>query len=787
MKRICRKMLSYPASKACILQKEMNNRLNVFVSLRETFNQMKSILFLLLIFLVGCSGFEKKADDTKQVKEPDFAIVLTKNADSTYLITADQLKKYWKEITGRNLEVLNKAPSYITGIYLGYNFAGSPLIDSLNTLKEDGFIISIKKDSIFLTGKNPKATLYAVNTFLEEYLGCIKLSDTEDFIPKMENIQFESSFKIYNPAFDFRRALFPAQKNESYRQWYKLESLDDWGMFVHTFHRLMPPEEYFAEHPEYYSLINGRRLQDAQLCLSNPNVIDKLIENLGEEIAKKPEKTYWSVSQNDAINFCECENCEKLYDKYGSISGVYIEMANTIARAFPEKQISTLAYQFTRSAPKNITPDVNVNIMFCSIECNRGMPLTDDDRSEAFVKDMKNWSRLTNNIFVWDYVVQFKNYLCPFPNFPVLQPNIQFFKDNNIEMMFEQGSGGNWSDLVELKQYLVAKLLWDTDVNVDSLATRFINAYYGGGGPYIKKYYESINKEMKEHSGDQFLNIYGFPSDYTKSFLSPDLMLYYKSLMDEAEKAVGHDSLLLDRIKRTRLSVDFAFVDISINNYFEEMPAIIDGENGKEINPLIIRLLQNMVNCAKTRDNIKINERGFKLLDYKKYAFDKLNSMLKSNKLKKANIKISTTYSDKYPVGGERALNDNLFGSLDFHHNWLGFEGEDMLVDIDLLEPTEISEINMNFLKAVNSWVFLPTTIQIAISKDGLNYETIKTIHPENNDRGYLVKSIPFSLEINMVNTRYLRISAISLKSCPDWHRGYGKPSWIFIDEIIVN
>jgi len=57
----------------------------------------------------------------------------------------------------------------------------------------------------------------------------------------------KTQFKTYNPAFDFRRALFPGQKNESYRWWYKLEDLDDWGMFVHTFHRLLPPEKYYEK------------------------------------------------------------------------------------------------------------------------------------------------------------------------------------------------------------------------------------------------------------------------------------------------------------------------------------------------------------------------------------------------------------------------------------------------------------------------------------------------------------------------------------------------------------
>ena len=155
--------------------------------------------------------------------------------------------------------------------------------------------------------------------------------------------------------------------------------------------------------------------------------------------------------------------------------------------------------------------------------------------------------------------------------------------------------------------------------------------------------------------------------------------------------------------------------------------------------------------------------------------------------VRRVKIKVRSKYSEKYPVGGEKALNDVLFGSLDFHNNWLGFEGEDMLVDIDFSEPATFSEIDMNFLKAVNSWIFLPTTIEVSISSDGIDYKTIKTIQTEINDRDYLVKSIPFNLKTDTVNTRYLRISATSLKSCPVWHRGYGKPSWIFIDEIIVN
>lgn len=719
--------------------------------------------------------------------EQDYALIVEANPDSITLKAAHQMSSYWKMITDRDLEILNQSPEDRIGIFIGKSFIGVSKQEELAELKLDGFIISIQEEGIFLCGNDGKADLYAVNTFLEEHMGCVKLSATEDHIPQIEHPQFETEFKKYEPAFQFRRILFKGQKDLAYREWYKLDELDDWGMFVHTFRHLISPEKYYQEHPEYFSLVNGRRLQDAQLCLSNPEVIDLLIQNLGVEMKKKPNKNIWSVSQNDAYNYCECKNCQKLYDHYEAYSGAYIEMSNKIAQAYPDKQISTLAYQYTREAPKNIKPLPNVNIMFCSIECNRSMPLVDDPRSKSFVKDMKDWSDLTSNIFMWDYVVQFKNYLCPFPNFPVLQSNIQFFHDHHVDMMFQQGSSGAWSDLSELKQFVIAKLLWNPELNVDSLASSFIHLYYQDAAPYLEKYFLGVNEDIQKHADEEFLNIYGFPSDYMDSYLSAQKMPYYLALMDSAEMSVSKDSLLLNRVKRARLPVDFAYVDIAINHHLEEMPAIIEDANGKEINPLIIQLLDEMEAYAAIDPSIRINERNFQLSDYKSFVLNKLEWQMMPNALKYADIQVKTNYSDLYPVGGAQAINDNLYGALDFHFNWLGFQGEDMLVEIDLKEEKQITEIRMNFLKAVNSWIFLPKKISIESSLDGQHYSTISSLEGDTENQNYLVKSIPFVFNFEAIDTRYLRVKAESLKSCPAWHRGYGKPSWIFIDEIIVN
>jgi len=59
----------------------------------------------------------------------------------------------------------------------------------------------------------------------------------------------------------------------------------------------------------------------------------------------------------------------------------------------PDKVISTLAYQYSRRAPAGIKPEPNVNIMLCTIECNRSRPIETDPANASFRQDIRDWSR----------------------------------------------------------------------------------------------------------------------------------------------------------------------------------------------------------------------------------------------------------------------------------------------------------------------------------------------------------------------------------------------------------
>ncbi len=92
----------------------------------------------------------------------------------------------------------------------------------------------------------------------------------------------------------------------------------------------------------------------------------------------------------------------------------------------------------------------------------------------------------------------------------------------------------------------------------------------------------------------------------------------------------------------------------------------------------------------------------------------------------------------------------------------------------------------MNFLKDYDSWVFLPTEVKLYGSFDGEKYELVDSISTNEQNRSFLILSVPYVFDLTRSNYRFLKVEANNRGTCPEWHRGFGRPSWIFIDELIV-
>ncbi|MEC9049892.1 MAG: DUF4838 domain-containing protein [Candidatus Neomarinimicrobiota bacterium] len=624
--------------------------------------------------------------------------------------------------------------------------------------------------------------------FLEK-LGCRKYSPNAELIPKKKLLRIPQYNITEIPVFHYRETLMPDASDPDYAEWHKLhhrsEREKDWGMWVHTFDNLISPEKYFNEHPEYFSLNNGVRSSKTQLCLSNPNVLDLVILRLKDLISQNHQASHWSVSQNDTYGPCECSGCKNIDNQYGGVpSGSLIHFVNQVAEQFPNKIISTLAYQYSRKAPEGIIPAENVNIVLCTIELNRSKPIRNDPNSQGFVNDISNWKKLTNNILIWDYIVQFRNYLNPFPNLHVLQPNIKFFLDSGVQMMFEQGSNRSLSEFHELRSYIMAKLLWNPDADVDAIMNDFLNGFYGDAGPHLRKYIDQMRKALVESDGP--LTIYGYPWDGYQTYLTPALLHEYTSYFNDAEAAVSEQPDILARVEKARLPLEFAILEISKRNVTEAYSLFNKSGKRWEIKLEMQEKMEQFVQDANRFQFKRLHEMGFTPNEYHKSMNDYFENGITDHLAYGTTVSLKYPYSDKYPVGGETALTDGLRGTNDYHFNWLGFEGYEMNAVVDLGKIRKINNISVNFLQDAKSWVWIPHTVTFSGSTDDVNYQQIKFARKKTDEYDYENIIESFSAKVKQIPFQFIRITTESFIQCPDWHLGAGGKAWIFADEIVI-
>jgi hypothetical protein len=527
--------------------------------------------------------------------------------------------------------------------------------------------------------------------------------------------------------------------------------------------------------------MGGKRTK-TQLCLTNPDVLKVLSETLKTKMKEKPGAKYWSVSQMDTFGSCECDACKAIDNFEGSSSGSMISFVNQVAAAFPDKVISTLAYQYTRKAPKHIKPAPNVNIMLCTIECDRSRPLETDTTTGSFVDDLRNWTAIADDILVWDYVIQFTNMIGPFPNLPVLQPNIRLFKQYHVGSVFEQGCRGTYSENQELRQYLLAKLLWNTGLNVDSLENQFLSGYYGAAGSFIGAYLNSMETALRK-SG-KTLWIYGSPMQETDAFLSPENITDYNRLFDQAEMAVAGDTTLLNRVAKARLPLRYAMIEVS-KKYITGADGFME-QNGPSwvVKPAMLAGVNEFVRLANQYGVKTVHERSLPPDVYGSQTIEFMKKAYAEHLAKDKSYTLETPPSPKYSAEGPRSLTDGKRGSANYYVLWQGFEGVDFSAVVDLGAPVTFNYAGAEFLQDLASWIFFPKELVISVSDDDITYRDVAFLDSLSCDDPTLIREVGKVLPVT--TARFVKFSSQGEKACPDWHIGHGGKAWLFVDELIV-
>lgn len=495
----------------------------------------------------------------------EYSIIYPKDGSVSLCKGAKLLAELLKKATGHELAVMDDAQSAAHEIVLDRTDRDTEELERMRaSVKNDGYALLVADGRLYITGTSARGTRNGIFAFLEARMGFRFYKRDYIVIHGGERIDIPDGTKeVYSPCFEYREAYWlPAYGDVELSSMQRLNGKrggdDDinmeYALFVHTLS----------------TLLDEPHQVDYQPCLSDEKIYQKILSNVRKKLDENPYASIISVSQNDSYaegRGCQCEKCRAIDEAEGTPMGSLLRFVNRIADAikddYPHVAVDTLAYRYTRKAPKTIVPADNVIIRLCSVECDFSHPISDEsiENNGKFKKDIEEWSKICERLYVWDYTTNFWFYLAPFPNLYTIYDNIQFFRKNHVVGMFEQGNAQSPTvEFGELRGYLIARLLWNPDITREeyqALMEEALQDYYGAGWRNVQEY---IDRTTARAAANGF-QLYTNPREYLSAkdrdeaediaFWNEMRSLWDRAVdMAETEEQKSH-------VRQSRLQVEF--------------------------------------------------------------------------------------------------------------------------------------------------------------------------------------------------------------------------------------
>ena len=381
-------------------------------------------------------------------------IVVADDAIASEIYAAEEFQELFRQASGLKLPIVGKVNRLDRHIFLGPSemLSSSNVAFGIDDFGEEDLRIVIRDGNIAIAGGRPRGTLYGVYTFLEDYLGVRFLTHDHTHGPAIGDGRVVGPIDyFYHPPLNFRSAYsgelnynpdFCARMRNNFiqRGFAKLEARHGGSsrtrLINHSFYGLLPASKYWVDHPEYFSLVDGKRTSD-QFCLTNPEVLKIVVKTVREWLDEKPEYKNVAVQPNDNDKYCRCPGCAAIDKREGTPMGSLLTFVNAvadeIAKTHPYAEVGTSAYWLWRKPPRTIKPRPNVQIQLASYRCSILTPVNDprSKYNRPFREELVAWRKICKNITIYNYNTNFKCYLWPAPNMRIIEPNIRFFVANN--------------------------------------------------------------------------------------------------------------------------------------------------------------------------------------------------------------------------------------------------------------------------------------------------------------------------------------------------------------------
>ena len=615
------------------------------------------------------------------------------------------------------------------------------VIIQIDPTAQEGFRISHKGADIKLTASDDRHMLWLQYQLIKKISKEDPRIDGSDLPPALLNLTDTCG----TFAFDYQSIYSPAGLNSDYTGVMGLNNFDDsWGIWGHNLRKVLGDNT-----DKVYATIHGKT-DDSQLCFSSPEMYtqieDYIVNNFGEK-----GNSRFVIAPDDNPYACTCASCTALGNTEKNATPAVTELVLRLAQRFPKHFFFTTSYLSTQQATDKQLP-ANAGVMVSAIDFPLRRIDSKDAQEKKFTQQLENWKKVTKNIYIWDYINNFDDYLTPFPILKIAQQRLQFFKKNGASGIFFNGSGYSYSSFDEMRTFVLSALLINPEQAVNDLIRNYFNQEYPVSKKWLSDYY--IDLENSTQSGKK-LGLYAGIRESEGTYLNPEKFIkFYDEMGDFVSDAKGKE-----RKKLHELQTALSFTRLEMGRDHSYDAYGYAKRNGKEIQTVpqarkwVNQLKEHKAFSGMEYYNESANEIDYYIKEWEQY-------ILASDIKKDLFLGITPSSTPKTNKNSLKRLTDGTHGLPDnYHCGWIIFPQEECTIDLPVKGINESGTVYISFLNLPRHRIYAPQ--QIEVSRDGASYKKINLSPDDSVEKGEMVKAV---VPVDLNGTELLSIKIIGTK-----------------------
>ncbi len=576
----------------------------------------------------------------------------------------------------------------------------------------------------YLSAKDERTSIW----LLYQFIKMVGREDADIEVSDLPPVLLSGRDTVMTFPFEYRDIYMPTNQNPDMTYLLALHNLEfDWGLWGHNLSRVLGSNGDlsfgFQNMDQEMLARTGGLAHPNQFCFSSDKLLDLVIQYIHDQYGDGDKTPYKiTIGPNDNSVVCMCRRCEAAGNTQGNATPAVVNFVERLAARFPNHTFFIPGYSTTSELPDHSLPS-NVGVFLSAIDYPRAHSAVETPAQKAFFKLLSDWKKVTDHVYIWDYICNFDDYLSPYPILYMMQDRFREYRKRGVKGIFLNGSGYFYSNQQEMYTFVLAHLMLDPDADIERLVTE----YYKDAMPHIGQFYSTsvLNMEKRAVRKGTELPLYGGMDEAVHSYLSErEFREFYSVFLRAADMEMTHRERVL--YEKTRQFVSFTFLEMCRLNGlkpggFAELVGdewVVKPEVWAAVEDLKMMTDEDDVYLLTSNENTsmdhmdRVNESGVYVADYENEVELWLNGqMWTQDYLLRQPLRVHAGeefFTTQYLTDGVAGISQN------YHWGWQIYPQEDCYIELPVEAVAgKTGEMTIAFLNSERHRMAPPAAVEV--------------------------------------------------------------------------